>query len=523
MELAKAHRRRLDTLYTLGSANDPFMADQDFRSKHVHWIARLFGTMELSARVHVRQIHYKLVSQETPVLQVDGTPYVNSSDCFNRLCDAIRDARYLGLIPTNWIIDRRNPEPIINHVNEDDVAAEVAVSAGSIKRHMFGSGYSPPTIELPETLLLHEPHVGQRYHLEIWIEKSTANEVLLPLGREYGLNIATFIGEVSATACKNLVDRAVASGRPVRILHVTDFDPAGRDMPVSAAVKIDFFARQSGVDLDIRLEHVALTEEQCIEHRLPRTPIKETETRLARFEAQYGAGATELDALEALRPGALGDILRGHIARYYDPDLHAGVRTAVDEYTDALFDADAEIEERFSEELADIDDQRERIEAAFDEVHRPAREAYDRIVRLAEARYSRALESARGKVMEMEDRLVTQAEPLLARMKAALEDTMPDPDQFDWPEPAEGDEEDDALYDSTRGYVEQVDLFRAHCGDDTDVGLAADRVLTKMCKLCGAVFTTPTKKKLFCSPGCRDKDSKRTVRARRDGDPSQAE
>src|SRR5882672_1635364 len=128
IDLAKTLRRRLDTLYTLGSVNDPWMADQDFRSKHAYWIAGLFDRLELPQRIHVRQIHYKLISQKTPVPQVDGTPYVNSSDCFNRLCDAIRDARYLGLIPVNAIIDCRNPEPTINRADDDgDIAAEVEV------------------------------------------------------------------------------------------------------------------------------------------------------------------------------------------------------------------------------------------------------------------------------------------------------------------------------------------------------------------------------------------------------------
>ena len=155
------------------------------------------------------------------------------------------------------------------------------------------------------------------------------NEVLSPLGREYGINVATFIGEVSATACKNLVDRAIASGKPVRIAYISDFDPAGRDMPISAAVKIDFFAKKSGVDLDIRLAPVALTEEQCIQYQLPRTPIKKTETRLASFEARYGEGATELDALEAPHPGALREILVEYIDRYYDHALDEEVEHAV--------------------------------------------------------------------------------------------------------------------------------------------------------------------------------------------------
>jgi len=520
IELGALLRRRLDTLYTLGNVNDPWMADVGYRSKAAHWVAGIFERFEIRSRVHVRRVFYRLVSQETPVLLPDGTPFINHVDHFNKLCDAVRDARYLALISTEVIIDRRNPAPTINSDDGLDTAAEVEVSDGSVERHEFGPSYSPPTIELPEASLQEEPSIGQRYHLEIWIEKSTANDVLLPLGREYGINVATFIGEVSATACKDLVDRAIASGKPVRIFHVTDFDPAGRDMPISAAVKIDYFAAQSGVDLDIRLEHVALTEEQCIEYRLPRTPIKQTEGRGAGFEARYGAGATELDALEALHPGVLREILVEHIERYYDSDLNDEVETAVDQFTDELSDAGDKIEEQFAEETEDIDDQRERIAAAFEEVNGPAKEAYDRAVEEAQRVYEAALGQARAEIEEMEDRLAAQAEAMLTRMKAALEGEIPDPD---WPEPADADEDDDVLYDSTRDYVEQIDVYRAHRGDDEDVGLAADRLLTKTCALCGKSFTTAAKKRVFCSLRCTNKSSKNKVRARRDSGSSQAE
>jgi hypothetical protein len=375
-ELATTLRRRLDTLYTLGSPNDPFMADQDFRSKRAYWVADIFTRFKIRSRIHARQIHYRLISQETPILQVDDTPYVNSIDCFNRLCGAIRDARYLGLISTEVIIDRRNPEPIINHAGGSNVAAEIEIDDGSIDRHDFGPSYAPPDINLPEAVLIQEPSIGQPYHLEIWIEKSTMNEVLSPLGREYGINVATFIGEVSATACKNLVDRAIASGKPVRIAYISDFDPAGRDMPISAAVKIDFFAKKSDAGLDIRLEPVALTEEQCVQYRLPRTPIKETENRAASFEARYGAGATELDALEALHPGVLQKILGEYIDRYYDHDLDEEVEHAVEQYKDKLDSAQSEIEGHFSAQIKDLDDQRQRIAAAFELINGPAEAAY---------------------------------------------------------------------------------------------------------------------------------------------------
>lgn len=532
MELAKRLRRKLDTLYTLGNPNDPWMADVGYRSKPAHWIAKLFREMNLPRRVHVRQVHYKLVSQETPVPRADGSDYVNSTDCFNHLCDAIRDARYLGLIPLDAIIDRRNPEPTINQVVDGgDSAAVVDVSDGEIERYEFGPDYEPPEITFPETSLS-RPKIGQRYHLEIWIEKSTANDILLPLGREYGINVVTFIGEVSATACKSLVDRAIASGKPVRILHVTDFDPAGRDMPISAAVKIDFFARQSDQDLDIRLEHVALSEEHCVQYRLPRTPIKATEGRAAGFEARYGAGGTELDALEALHPGVLRQILTEHIERYYDANLATEVRAAVSSFTEELADVEAAVEERFSEEIADVNDQRDWIAAAFAAVKNPAQAAYDGAIQPArdalvlamqEAQrvYDEALAAVQPEIEDMQERLLVRAEGLIARMKADLVAEIP---EFDWPEAAEGDEDDDPLYASTRGYVEQVDVFRHHRGDDDeDIGLAADRIIAKTCKLCGLAFTTNNRKRAFCSDSCRDKSSLETKKRQRDASASLAE
>jgi hypothetical protein len=234
--LAEAKRRPLTTLYVLDLMNDPYRADLPSRTERAHWFVGLYNKLRVGVGVHVRHFFYKLISLREPVL-VNGKPLENTVECFNLLGEAILDARYLDLIPGDAIIDRRNPAPIIN-AYDDAAAAEVETTEGEVERHEFGVGYRAPTLSLPEIYLTSEPRIGQRYHLEIWIEKSTANEVLLPLGVLYGINIATFAGEVSATACKNLVDRAIASGRPVRILYISDFDPGGRSMPVAAAVKI---------------------------------------------------------------------------------------------------------------------------------------------------------------------------------------------------------------------------------------------------------------------------------------------
>ena len=51
---------------------------------------------------------------------------------------------------------------------------------------------------------------------------------------------------------------------------------------------------------------------------------------------------------------------------------------------------------------------------------------------------------------------------------AELQRKAPDLDLVDWPEPADGDEDGDPLFDSGRDYVEQIDRFKAHQGKPTE-------------------------------------------------------
>jgi hypothetical protein len=53
-------------------------------------------------------------------------------------------------------------------------------------------------------------------------------------------------------------------------------------------------------------------------------------------------------------------------------------------------------------------------------------------------------------------------------MEEELFARVPDVDDIEWPEPAEGDEDPDPLFDSTRDYVEQVDRFKSHQDKPTE-------------------------------------------------------
>jgi len=408
-----------------------------------------------------------------------GEPYENTLPCSQALNLAGRDARYLGLIPAGAIIDRRNPEAVVNFENESDEDAEVSTDAGFLYNPDGSALPNKTSLSLP-SITLSAPTISQRFHLEIWCEKSTMNDVLMPLGDDYGINIITAMGEMSATACELFVARATESDRPVRILYVSDFDPAGMGMPVAAARKIEFYARRLALDIQVR--PIVLTHDQCVEYELPRVPIKETERRGAKFEERFGEGATELDALEAIHPGVLREILAGEIARYHDHQLEDNIQDVVNEAERDVDLANQEVRGRHLDQIAEL-------EAECDSINAEAAEAL-------------------GRRKQREEALKLRAEPLMRTMMGELLLAEPDVDDYDWPEAADGDEDDDPMYDSNRSYIEQVDRYRLHQGKGEEVtSLWNLRKFTLTCSetTCGKTFIASRANAKTCGTKCARK------------------
>jgi hypothetical protein len=71
---------------------------------------------------------------------------------------------------------------------------------------------------------------------------------------------------------------------------------------------------------------------------------------------------------------------------------------------------------------------------------------------------------------------------------------------FDWPEPAEGDEDDDPLFDSTRDYFEQNDRYRVHQGTPEDAEFTTYQLV---CEACGETFESRRPQATTCSKICR--------------------
>ena len=118
-------------LIALSASNDPFYAGLPSREVWARWFADIWDRFGWTTGLHLRRIHYVLVSQEEPVIKPDGTAYENTENDWKLLGRASLAARYLRMVPADGLIDRRNPEPIINAVNQ--------TIAGAVPP----SGYSP--------------------------------------------------------------------------------------------------------------------------------------------------------------------------------------------------------------------------------------------------------------------------------------------------------------------------------------------------------------------------------------------
>jgi hypothetical protein len=197
-------------------------------------------------------------------------------------------------------------------------------------------------------------------------------------------------------------------------------------MPVSLSRKIEYIIRTdpNASDLDVQVRHIVLTQKQCERFELPRTPGKETDRCVAGFEERYGEGITELDALEALHPGELERILEEEIERYYDGDLDDRIDEVTNEIQEELDDITATVLKKHSKELKALDAERKAHAATM-------------------------------------DAFALKVRATLGRIEMEMEDEASDPTDADWPEPDEGDEDDDPLFDSTRDYLTQLHRYKS--------------------------------------------------------------
>jgi hypothetical protein len=437
--MAKSIGRPITELLALSVNADPFYAGVAARRRNAEWFAAIWADHG-AAGTHLRRLHYQLVSS-TALTRPDGSAYENTENDWQLLCAASLSARYLDLVPFDCLVDRRNDEPMIFARNLDaDPDQEIEVSCRVLGDQPRVFEVQTPSMPPLPFLYLTAGSPVQKYIVEVWIEKSTQNDWLVPLCQRRGVNLVVGIGEQSETRARELALRSAKYGAPVRIIYISDFDPGGRSMPKAVARKVEFTIAKFDLDVDLQLIPVALTPEQCRKYNLPRVPIKDSEKRKDKFEQIFGVGATELDALEALYPGELARLLEAELNNWLDAGLHdrsyrlrSSMQLRLRTIDQGVHDKHAEEIEAVTESFNEISDRLAEIESEFEDWEEEADELWETIA------------------TEIEEK-----RPDLSDVEVPRSSARGETDRF-------------VLFDSQRDYFTQMDAYNAwRDGDEFD-------------------------------------------------------
>jgi hypothetical protein len=445
-ELKRQLGRRIDDLLALAPKNDPFYTGSPLDWEKARWFAEIWRTYRFSKGVHLRRIHYR-VAVAGDAIKHDGTAYENTEGAWDYLNEVSKAARALKLVDASDFEDHRNPDPVLAEWQWAEYREPTVLVPTT-----------PPSFPLPQIdsnlewnpdFSIGAPDVGgydrddycdRAYILEIWIEKSTMNDILVPLCNELGMNLVPAAGTQSITSAIRLLERCQKYDKPARVFYISDFDPAGNIMPTAVSRHLEFYRGIYAPEAEVKLVPLALTAEQA--EGLPRIPIKATDARRSGFEALYGEGAVELDALEALRPGEFERIVRQAVEPYIDQDLG-----------DRLHDTEAEAKEivakLWAEQLKPIEDALAEIKADYG----PIAAEFSKQLKALNSEFQRRLRPLRKRLEPLHEQLIEQYENFAPALPERPEPEPNPPDESEW------------LFDSSRTYVEQLTFYRHRKGN----------------------------------------------------------
>jgi hypothetical protein len=123
-EKARQMKTLAKHLVAMSTKTDPFFVGAPAQKRDAFWFKELWDRFDFPSGVHIRRIHYRLVSTDPPVLMPLGNPYLNTKRCYLKLNEAAKLARHMGLVSPDRFSDHRNPEPILHAIYPDDVDEE---------------------------------------------------------------------------------------------------------------------------------------------------------------------------------------------------------------------------------------------------------------------------------------------------------------------------------------------------------------------------------------------------------------
>lgn len=337
----KEDRYTLKDLLGMSKGCDPFYAGQPGRREKAEWFAKIWNQYG-GGGYHLRRLHYKILGFAA---RPDGKPYQNTKDDWNLLNEGSTNARHLGLVSYDAFVDRRNPPP------------KVEIEYSTDPLYSLEGGVSSPRIEdlYPSAWGNCNLMELRQHHIEVWAEKSTMDDILIPLCRKYDVFLLTGAGFESLTHINHLLKRIVQLEKPCRIFYINDYDNAGQNMPRQVSRQLQFRIQEEGLqdEIDIRLKPIILLKGHVQKYELPSSP---------------GRKQTELDALEALHPGEFEKIVRSYLDKYIDleqaREFEEEVEGEASEYNEEVRDV---INSQFGDEIKSLQDKANKLAKRINE------------------------------------------------------------------------------------------------------------------------------------------------------------
>jgi len=243
---------------------------------------------EYTSKLTVRQIYYRLVSRHI---------IKNIQQEYKYLVGALVDARWNREIPFSAIEDRTRM-----FIGGDDSPTD---PKSHFEQWLNAFKNCANYYDLPHWS-------DQQEYVEVWLEKQALQGVFDEVIKEWKVTLFPCRGYPSLTKLYEAAMRLKAvqrTGRAIKILYFGDYDPSGQDIPR----KVEEDLTKFGIDLE--LEKIAITKEQIEKYEIPPFPAKTSDPRFAKFAAEYGEDAVELDAID---PKVLQEIIRESITGQFD-------------------------------------------------------------------------------------------------------------------------------------------------------------------------------------------------------------
>ena len=243
-------------------------------------IERLDAIVEIVGAIQpcsVRQVYYQAVVHNL----VEKT-----EEDYGRVQRALVHLRRTGRIPHGWITDGTRWR--IKPTTYSSIEQALARTAQFYRKSLWDDADS---------------------HVEVWLEKDALSGVVNQVTSEYDVGLHVARGFSSLSFLAESAEDIDEIGKPTFIYHLGDHDPSGR----AAGEKIEATISELALNADIYFERLAVTQEQIADFALPLRPTKRSDSRARAFEAQFGAGSVELDAIH---PDTLRSIVREAIERH---------------------------------------------------------------------------------------------------------------------------------------------------------------------------------------------------------------